>query len=108
MDKDLNAPLTEEQVAALSTEKKYAFVIFEHLAQLFIPDEDGDVKIDLKEVALKGETTQFFYALGAMIPTIIHNRMTKEKSNALQINHRLNELCFLFMEKKDTEGDENG
>lgn len=51
-------------------------------------DEDNDNYIDLKEE----DGTEFFYILGAFIPSVVYNELTGNNLNLLDFNHLMNTL----------------
>ena len=53
----------------------------------------------------EGDATQFFHALGNVVPTTVFQRLTGINKNCLEFNHLANQLCFQYSERpeEDTE-----
>ncbi len=43
--------------------------------------------------------TEFIYALGGLMPSIIYQKLSGEQTNVLSTNHMINQLCFQFTDK---------
>ena len=62
-----------------------------------LTDEDNDNHIKLDNDNL----TDFFYALGGLMPAMIYSSVTGVENNALEFNHIVNHLCFQYGKKED-------
>ena len=55
-------------------------------------DEDSEHYIDLEDMMEGDNATDFFHAIGNMLPTHIYNTLTSNDSNTLDFNHIANKL----------------
>jgi hypothetical protein len=45
--------------------------------------------------------TEFFHALGNIVPAYTYNKLTGENVDFLTNNHNMNRICFQFMKNED-------
>lgn len=55
-------------------------------------EEESEHYIDLENMQEGDNATDFFHAVGNMLPTHIYNELTNSEKNCLQFNHIANQL----------------
>ena len=82
---------------------QYAEQIVDALSELF---SGGDKEMDLEELSVGENLTNFIHALTNIAPTLIYNQLTGENINNLKLNHIANQLCFQYSATNKKEKDE--
>ncbi len=82
-------------------EHEYAAKIIAHMADIFRDECEHQIKKE--ELLSSYNATAFFHALANIMPAHIHNTLTDNEYNLLEVNHIANNLVFQFAGKETLE-----